>query len=93
MDGRRRTVRDLLNPEEKDKPGPKSDESPDNIRHSTSHGTDPDYLLRRLKRDAPEAAAIAPARGGRATGGVLVHTPIRRVLGPLRRLWGRLSAS
>ena len=83
MDWLRRTVRDLLNPEMAGHGGDHSSVGQGNNITLPKRGTDPDYLLRRLKRDAPEAAAIAPARGGGATGGVLVHPPSRRVLGPL----------
>ena len=57
MDWLRRTVRDLLNPEqEKNGTNQHTPGGRDNIT-PTERGTDPDYLLRRLKRDAPEAAA------------------------------------
>ena len=62
MDWLRQRVRDLLTPELAGH-GEIGGGHGRVVNHDSAHrgGNDPDYLLRRLKRDAPEAAAIAPA--------------------------------
>jgi hypothetical protein len=49
----RRTVRNLLNPEARKKPGRPPEE--ENVGITNNNQNDQSYALRRLKRDAPEA--------------------------------------
>lgn len=56
MDWLRAQVWDLLNPEGRRPGRPKKTDNADNVRNK-AFGNDPDYALRRLKRDNPELAS------------------------------------
>ncbi len=62
---------------------------PDDISLKKQYGTSAEYLVRRLKRDAPEIAEYPSARAaGIAAGIVKVPTPLEQI----RRLLPRLTA-